>query len=193
MIKADIPIRISSARHLVGVVLLSGLIVAAISPHQPACIDVRAVEATTYTACLMLHALRIDVDQDGNVVRHPNGFEARITNRCAGSQFVTFFFLVVVLSSNHWMSKWVSLFATIILVFLVNTVRLTHLFIIGSIDFQNFTLFHDYIWKLVMLFVIINATIFCSLSDQIFPFNRKKLSISPRKSLTIEDLDKQER
>ena len=118
---------------------------------------------TAYITLVLVHGLGIDAVQYGTVLAHPNGFAYVVIYSCTGFLPVIMFIGCVVAYPGTWRAKCVGIAFGVPLVWMINLLRLVHLFYLGVYNPQMFALAHEVVWQgiLAMTFIALWLSWIC--------------------------------
>jgi exosortase H (IPTLxxWG-CTERM-specific) len=102
---------------------------------------------TAYVTQVLLHQLGIDAVRHGAVLAHPNGFAYQVGYICIGFTPIIMFIGCVLAYPGTWQVKRMGIALGIPLLWLLNLVRLVHLFYLGVYIPKAFTLAHEIVWQ----------------------------------------------
>lgn len=109
----------------------------------------------TASACLWtLERLNISAVQKGTVISHAGGFAYEIYYRCTGFLPACCLAVSILAYPGNWQRKLIGLALGIPLVFLLNLVRLVHLFVIGVSRPEWFEFVHGSAWEGAMILAV---------------------------------------
>lgn len=102
----------------------------------------------------ILERMGLAVVQKGTVISHAGGFAYEIYYRCTGFLPACCLAVSILAYPGKWRGKLIGLVVGIPLVFLLNLVRLVHLFIIGATRHEWFDFAHSYAWEGAMILAV---------------------------------------
>src|SRR6267378_2394751 len=102
-----------------------------------------------------LERMGIGVEQKGTVISHAGGFAYEIYYRCTGFLPGCCLAVSILAYPGNWRRKLIGLALGIPLVFLLNLLRLVHLFVIGVASPEWFDFAHRYAWEGAMILAVV--------------------------------------
>jgi exosortase H (IPTLxxWG-CTERM-specific) len=102
---------------------------------------------TAHITLVLVHGLGIDGVRDGAVLAHPDGFAYKVAYTCTGFFPITTFIACVLAYPGKWHAKRVGIAFGVPLLWVVNLLRLVHLFYLGVYIPDAFAPAHEVVWK----------------------------------------------
>lgn len=110
---------------------------------------------TAHITLVLVRELGIDAVRDGAVLVHPDGFAYEIAYTCTGFLPVTTFIACVLAYPAKWHAKRVGIAVGVPLLWMVNLVRLVHLFYLGVYIPEAFVVAHEVVWEWLLAVIFI--------------------------------------
>lgn len=108
-------------------------------------------QLTTMICTAAVNAIGIPAEMSGLIIRSPSGFAFEVSVLCTGLPAITLLaFLTGISTASGWRRLRIFLAQTFLLLGL-NSLRLVHLFMVGTYTPQWFDFAHDYFWRVAML------------------------------------------
>lgn len=102
---------------------------------------------TAYVTLVLVHGLGIDAVRDGAVLAHPDGFAYEVAYTCTGFQPIATFIACVLAYPGKWHAKCLGIAVGVPLLWVVNLLRLVHLFYLGVYSPEGLTAAHEVVWQ----------------------------------------------
>jgi exosortase H (IPTLxxWG-CTERM-specific) len=147
--------RVQDARFLAFMAVFTGLVFLL---YREDLVGPSLIPLTLWTArvtVLLLHWLGIEAGLAATVISHPEGFAYEIAYSCVGVLPVAFFSTAVLAYPAALVHRFVGVTIGLPVLLALNFSRLLHLFYLGVLDRADFELWHEDLWRTIILLSVI--------------------------------------
>jgi exosortase/archaeosortase family protein len=102
---------------------------------------------TAHITLILVHVLGIDAVRADTVLAHPDGFAYEVAYTCTGFLPISTFIACILAYPGTWHTKRVGIAFGVPLLWMVNLLRLVHLFYLGVYIPEAFAPAHEVVWQ----------------------------------------------
>jgi exosortase H (IPTLxxWG-CTERM-specific) len=102
----------------------------------------------------LLSWLGVDAVREGNVIAHAQGFAYQIYYSCTGFILMLSLAVSILAYPSRLTEKTVGIALGVPILFVLNQVRLVHLFYVGIFDAEQFEYVHHVLWEYLMILIV---------------------------------------